>query len=256
MHVVGSQEQQHAYTTHNYTTLANRFLVMIITSSITTVSTLRLQNCVLGQKCPHAGCQEAKLLHLHLKTCHAVGDAVCPMCYHGCDQSRKLLAHYRRCRQLRLAAKARSPTGGGGAAMDASSSASTGSGNAAAAHHCLVCSLVARQARTFLLTPNSTSSATTTTAKRGKPGQRTGKQVTYAASTTGGDSLSRLYGIAKQLDATTSTGGTIDSVSILTSQQRRARSKSEGDMLKCETIVEEPEILQEQLEELRDATLE
>jgi TAZ zinc finger len=219
----------------------------------------RLQNCVLGQKCPHTGCQEAKLLHLHLKTCHAVGDAVCPMGYHGCDQSRKLLAHHRRCRQLRLAAKARSPTssGGGGGATALSSSVATGS--AAATHHCLVCSLVARQARTFLLTPNSTSSATTTTAKRGKPGQRFCKQVTYAASATpGGDSLSRLYGIAKQMDTTATTTtvatGGHSAASIMTSQQRRARSKSDGDMLKCDTIMEESEILQEKLEELRDAS--
>jgi hypothetical protein len=40
----------------------------------------------------------------------------------------------------------------------------------------------------------------------------------------------------------------------MTSQQRRARSKSDGDMLKCDTIMEESEILQEKLEELRDAS--
>lgn len=54
------------------------------------------------------------------------------MQYHGCDQSRKLLSHYRRCRSLR--------------ARQVQGNRSSGS----SVHHCLVCSLVSRQARTML----------------------------------------------------------------------------------------------------------
>lgn len=94
------------------------------------------QNCALASACPHAGCQEAKLLHLHLKTC-AVGNGVasCPTNYHGCEQARKLLAHYRRCRMLR---------------SRQAGQLSASSRREPVQQHCLVCSLVARQARSML----------------------------------------------------------------------------------------------------------
>ena len=125
----------------------------------------------MGQRCPHAGCQEAKLLHLHLKTCNAGGNnnsssnssssingnggGECPMMYHGCEQSRKLLAHYRRCRTLRsrLATGSNAPSMMSGNSSSNNSSSSTKQQSASStlsSHHCLVCSLVARQARTML----------------------------------------------------------------------------------------------------------
>jgi hypothetical protein len=113
----------------------------------------------LAQKCPHTGCQEAKLLHLHLKTCNAGANGECPMQYHGCDQSRKLLAHYRRCRSLR----ARQHANGSNSTSrqqrrDPANAVANTSPNSA--HHCLVCSLMARQARTELeRTKVTTSSA-------------------------------------------------------------------------------------------------
>lgn len=97
------------------------------------------QNCVLAAKCPHAGCHEGKLLHLHLKTCKTTGpEFECPTRHNGCQQARKLLAHYRRCRSIR-ARQAGQPPGGGGKR------------DSNAQQACLVCSLVARQARTMLL---------------------------------------------------------------------------------------------------------
>lgn len=94
------------------------------------------QNCVLPVKCPHVGCHEAKLLHLHLKTCAAgSGSFDCPTTHHGCQQARKLLAHYKRCRTIR--SRQMSQLGG---------SRTAGSSQ----HNCLVCTLVARQARTIL----------------------------------------------------------------------------------------------------------
>lgn len=91
------------------------------------------QNCVLGHNhCPYSGCQEAKRLHLHLKTCPANCAAVtkseaCPSCYNGCEQARQLLNHYRRCRGERARG-----------------------GRKESSPHCLICSLVARQAKSML----------------------------------------------------------------------------------------------------------
>jgi hypothetical protein len=79
---------------------------------------------------------------LHLKTCTSAlapcaEGAGCPTGYNGCEQSRKLLAHYRRCRSIRARQ----------AGQLAGRRESSG-------HHCLVCSLVARQARTILDRPS------------------------------------------------------------------------------------------------------
>ena len=149
------------------------------------------------------------------------------MMYHGCAQSRKLLAHYRRCRSLRAR-----HTGTGSTGINPT--------NTSSHHHCLVCSLVARQARTMLerKTASSSSSSSSAGAVSGKepcakktPSQRI---VSYTVSTEayagvsarrgslakmpppppklglwsrGGvgavsslDSLARLYETAKQLD--------------------------------------------------------
>jgi len=61
---------------------------------------------------------------LHLKTCTAKAFDPCPTNYHGCHQARKLLAHHRRCRDVRA--------------------------KRGQQHFCLVCSLVARHARNLL----------------------------------------------------------------------------------------------------------
>ena len=75
------------------------------------------------------------------------------MMYHGCEQSRKLLAHYRRCRTLR----SRLATGN-----TSNSSNAPQSTTATLSHHCLVCSLVARQARTMLEQRTAPPPTTTT----------------------------------------------------------------------------------------------
>lgn len=59
-------------------------------------------------RCSHSGCVESKILLLHIKTCPAaVGECTCPTLYGGCHQARKLLSHYRKCRETR--AKQRKP---------------------------------------------------------------------------------------------------------------------------------------------------
>lgn len=86
---------------------------------------------MLGNNCPYSGCQEAKRLHLHLKTCPAncsiSKSERCPSCYNGCEQARQLLNHYRRCRGERARQGCRKES-----------------------QHCLICSLVARQAKSML----------------------------------------------------------------------------------------------------------
>lgn len=86
------------------------------------------------------------MMHLHLKTCPAaaVSKGPCPTHYHGCDQARKLLAHYRQCKSARLTSR---HTGGGSLAA----SRRSGSFDLQPAAHCLICSFVARQARTLLV---------------------------------------------------------------------------------------------------------
>lgn len=91
---------------------------------------LHAKNCKLGvQRCPHPGCAEAKLIFLHLKTsnCDASNVGPCPTHHKGCTDARKLLNHYRRCREIRsrqVANRCKEPQ-----------------------HICLVCSLVARYAK-------------------------------------------------------------------------------------------------------------
>jgi len=67
----------------------------------------------------------------------------CPTGHRGCDQARKLLGHYRRCRKSRARQAGQHPS-----RRDASQQNST---------TCLVCSLVARQARSLLETRSSSS---------------------------------------------------------------------------------------------------
>jgi hypothetical protein len=76
---------------------------------------------------------EAKRVLLHLKTCPAGNNGFsCPSDYNGCHQSRKLLAHYQKCREVRA------------------KQAGMGRRTQTVHHVCLVCSLVARHAKSVL----------------------------------------------------------------------------------------------------------
>lgn len=102
---------------------------------------LHSQNCRLGvDRCTHAGCADAKLIHLHLKTCPVGNEFPCPSRTNGCLQARKLLAHYRRCRSIRARQMGQGASGKG-------------------PHVCLICSMVARQARSLLDSNASKSSS-------------------------------------------------------------------------------------------------
>lgn len=92
------------------------------------------QNCRMGgDRCPHKGCVEAKRVLLHLKTCSASNNGCsCPTAFNGCHQSRKLLHHYLKCRELRA------------------KQAGMGRRTKTVQHVCLVCSLVARHAKNVL----------------------------------------------------------------------------------------------------------
>lgn len=107
------------------------FCSVTVTLILTVFSFSWKQNCVLGNNCPYSGCQEAKRLHLHLKTCPANCAAskneTCHSNYNGCEQARQLLNHYRRCRGERARQVCRKE-----------------------GQHCLICSLVARQAKSML----------------------------------------------------------------------------------------------------------
>lgn len=95
-----------------------------------------------GYRCIHRGCSEAKLILLHLKTCPAVGPRMeCPKRYHGCHQTRKLLAHYDRCCEIRAEQK----LVGGPITHEQQQKQQQQQ------HVCLVCSLMARHARNVLL---------------------------------------------------------------------------------------------------------
>ena len=69
------------------------------------------------------------MMYLHHKTCPAKGVEPCPSKHKGCQDARKLLAHYRRCREIR-ARQSQMPHG-----------------KNRQQHVCLVCSLVARHAK-------------------------------------------------------------------------------------------------------------
>jgi hypothetical protein len=112
------------------------------------------------------------------------------MLYHGCDQSRKLLAHYRRCRNLR----ARQAGNGIGKQQHPSLS-----------HHCLVCSLVARQARTMLerSSPSSMSgpafkSSTTNVKKGSSTSSLALRKVSYVLSAGDADVLNGVSGTSNR----------------------------------------------------------
>ena len=64
------------------------------------------------------------------------------MSYHGCDQARKLLAHYRRCSSIRARQQA--------TIADATKRGGVDSSSVKRNHTCLLCSLVARQAHASL----------------------------------------------------------------------------------------------------------
>lgn len=164
------------------------------------------------------------------------------MQYHGCDQSRKLLSHYKRCRSLRAANKKN--------------------------HYCLVCSLVARQARTMLLKPSSVVASTSLkpsppkfatvsfcVSKSAPPQQRRDsalKMPPPPPRVDGLDSLGRLYETAKILASP--PGGRSRAVSDVETVTflRRDRSASVGtepskmppaELEACDTILEENEQL-------------
>jgi len=101
------------------------------------------------QVCNHSGCAVTKRLLIHIKGCTAAFDELpCPSNVQGCQTVRKLLNHYRTCRDNN------SRHGSAiqhGSRTNRSSRAATSqdhcSGNR---HQCLVCSLVARHARNAL----------------------------------------------------------------------------------------------------------
>jgi len=102
---------------------------------------LHAQSCQITI-CPHVGCETTKSLLLHVKECSAgTGDFQCPDNYHGCYPARKLLNHYRRCREIRIR-QIRSRIG------------------RKQSHSCLVCSLTARYAKTVLENRNLSVSST------------------------------------------------------------------------------------------------
>jgi hypothetical protein len=88
--------------------------------------------------CPHSGCGETKKVLLHIKSCPSAFDELpCPTNVQGCHSVRKLLGHYKACREMRRQQhRGRSPF----------SKASERQQQ----HQCLVCSLVARHARNVL----------------------------------------------------------------------------------------------------------
>jgi hypothetical protein len=56
--------------------------------------------CDAGQ-CHHPGCNDAKQILLHINACPAKAEFACPNSINGCQQSRKLMSHYRKCREAR-----------------------------------------------------------------------------------------------------------------------------------------------------------
>lgn len=86
-------------------------------------------------RCAQTGCAEAKLLYLHMKICAAGPGAACPTRHKGCNDARKLLTHYRKCREIRARQAGQYPK--------------------TQQHACLVCTLVARHAKSmFDVTPS------------------------------------------------------------------------------------------------------
>ena len=108
--------------------LYRNFFIFYQTNATFSILYFDIQSCRMhGNKCQYPQCDETKRLLLHVKTCAAGPDFNCPTGYHGCNQARKLLSHYRRCRELRQRQK--------------NSKSRKGQ-----PYSCLVCSLMARQA--------------------------------------------------------------------------------------------------------------
>jgi hypothetical protein len=71
-------------------------------------------------------------MYLHMKTCTADPGVACPTSQKGCNDARKLITHYRRCREIRARQAGQHPK------------------HKVQQHLCLVCSLVARHAKGVL----------------------------------------------------------------------------------------------------------
>jgi len=102
---------------------------------------LHAKSCRSGpHKCQVRGCTETKLLLLHMKTCNVKPGAVCSRS--GCRSARKLLAHYRECKESRIRSTSDRP------------------------HRCLLCSLVARQVKEELNKASLLKAKLSATAKK------------------------------------------------------------------------------------------
>ncbi|KAL9187110.1 hypothetical protein ACHAXT_010830 [Thalassiosira profunda] len=92
---------------------------------------LHAQNCRHPPgACPHPSCPDTQLLLAHVKSCPAGPGFPCPAHHRGCHEARKLLAHYRRCKDLRTKRVGHGRRNG-----------------MPPAQSCLVCSLMARYAK-------------------------------------------------------------------------------------------------------------
>ncbi len=96
------------------------------------------KNCRLPN-CPHRGCTDTKPLLLHVKICIAGPNFPCPAKYKGCNEARKLMAHYRKCKDVR-SRQQQQTTGLVGRQLHRP----TDQGS------CLVCSLMARYAKSMM----------------------------------------------------------------------------------------------------------
>lgn len=102
------------------------------------------------QVCNHSGCAVTKRLLIHIKGCTAAFDELpCPSNVQGCQTVRKLLNHYRTCRDNNSRHGSAMQHGSriNRSSRAATSNQDPSSGNR---HQCLVCSLVARHARNAL----------------------------------------------------------------------------------------------------------
>ncbi len=98
---------------------------------------MKIKNCRLPN-CPHRGCTDTKPLLLHVKICIAGPNFPCPTNYKGCNEARKLMAHYRKCKDVR----SRQQQATGLVGRQLLRPADQGS--------CLVCSLMARYAKSMM----------------------------------------------------------------------------------------------------------
>ncbi|KAL7481076.1 hypothetical protein ACHAW6_006753 [Cyclotella cf. meneghiniana] len=63
---------------------------------------LHSQSCHL-KSCPHPHCSDTKYILSHVQACPTSSNpsCSCPTCFKGCNETRKLLAHYQKCKDLR-----------------------------------------------------------------------------------------------------------------------------------------------------------